>query len=184
MWESWEWTHERSDSWWILVNYICALSQPSFLDAEKQRAHGSLGCCGFSLWNWMLRPFWKLHRRQMPTQFPLKHFSRVVSSLGHPPAVISDVLRPGVLTDAFGRQQGSKRDWVHFGTLKLGCMIIFPSETQADKENCFPSEETRCGLPWAEESISLRGPHCSWPCVCFASNLREPGWQRNCVVKL
>lgn len=83
----------------------------------------------------MFRPLWRLHRRKMPAQFSLKHFSRVASSLGHTPAVISDVFRPGVLAAAFGMQQGCKRGWVHFGTLKLGCMIIFPSE------------ETRCGLP-------------------------------------
>lgn len=67
-------------------------------------------------------------------------FSRVVSSLGHSPAVIPDVLRPEVLADAFGMQQGCERGCVHCGTLKLGCMIIFPSETQAGQENCSPSE--------------------------------------------
>lgn len=98
-----------------MVKYICAFSQPSFLDAEKQRTHGSLGCYSISLWKWMFRPFWRLHRRQMPTvsfETPVQS----CSSLGHTPAVISDVLRPGVLADAFGMQQGCKRGWVHWHT--------------------------------------------------------------------
>lgn len=98
----------------------------------------------------------------MPTQFPLKRFSRVLSSLGHTPAVISDVLRPEVLAGAFGMHRGCKGSWVHYGTLEFGCMIIFPLEAQADEGNCFSSEETRCGLSRAAEgSASSRGSHCS-----------------------
>lgn len=40
-----------------------------------------------------------LLRRQMSTQFPLKHSSRDVSGVGGLPAVISDVLRPKALAD-------------------------------------------------------------------------------------
>lgn len=115
-----------------------------------------------------------LHRRKMPAQFALKHFSRIVSSIGHIPAVTSGVLRPEVFADAFGMQQGCKGGWVHYGTLKLDCMIILPSQTQGDKENCFPSEETRCGLSWAAgKSLSWRGSHCSWPCGLFEGNTQS-----------
>lgn len=59
-----------------------------------------------------------LLRRQMSTQFPLKHSSRDVSSIGDLPAVISDVLRPKVLADG--------RYWDCKGVCdKYASMVVF-----------------------------------------------------------
>lgn len=66
-----------------------------------------------------------LLRRQMSTEFPLKHSSRDVSSIGDLPAVTSDVLRPKVLADGqYWDCKGDCDKYASMAVFTLGHMCL------------------------------------------------------------